>query len=266
VNEQTTILDAPPAERATRTKRTALATAPQQDLAPSSPDRLIELAISKGADVATLEKLMDLEARWKAAQAKEAFDRAFSAFKAEAIVIVKDTVVTDGPLKGKSYAKLHTVVKSVTAALSRHGLTAKWKTTKDDKDWIEVTCILRHVQGYEESASMGGAPDVGPGRNALQARMSTVSYLERYTLLAITGLSTSDSDDDGAGGPQTASRRPAASPLPPELLQQAREAAMGGVSAYSSWWKSITKEQRILLAAEHDGLKACAAEADGEAA
>jgi len=39
-------------------------------------------------------------------------------------------------------------------------------------------------------------------KNPIQAIASTVSYLERYTLLAITGLTTKDMDDDGknAGG------------------------------------------------------------------
>lgn len=50
---------------------------------------------------------------------------------------------------------------------------------------------------------MGGAPDTGPGRNAIQARGSAKSYLERYTLTAILGLSAQDSDDDGAGGKKT---------------------------------------------------------------
>jgi hypothetical protein len=47
---------------------------------------------------------------------------------------------------------------------------------------------------------MGGPPDTGPARNPVQSRKSTTSYLERYTLLAVTGLATED--DDGNGGPR----------------------------------------------------------------
>jgi hypothetical protein len=48
---------------------------------------------------------------------------------------------------------------------------------------------------------MGAAPDTGPGRNAIQARGSAKSYLERYTLLAATGTAASDMDNDGNGKP-----------------------------------------------------------------
>src|SRR5207245_959863 len=39
-------------------------------------------------------------------------------------------------------------------------------------------------------------------KNAVQAVGSTVSYLQRYTLLAGTGMAAADQDDDGRGGPQ----------------------------------------------------------------
>jgi hypothetical protein len=74
-----------------------------------------------------------------------------------------------------------------------------WNITKDEKDWIEVTCTLRHVGGHSESVAMGAGPDAGPGRNAIQARASAKSYLERYTATAILGLAAKDADDDGAG-------------------------------------------------------------------
>jgi len=44
---------------------------------------------------------------------------------------------------------------------------------------------------------MGGPPDAGGAKNAIQARASTKTYLERYTLKAITGLSEQDDDTDG---------------------------------------------------------------------
>src|SRR5690606_31904525 len=79
----------------------------------------------------------------------------------------------------------------------KHGLSSSWKLTKDEKDWMEVTCYLRHVGGHEESVSMGGPPDAGGAKNAIQARASTKTYLERYTLKAITGLSEQNDDTDG---------------------------------------------------------------------
>lgn len=170
---------------------------PRREVVSATPAELLRIAIESGADLDRLEKLMVLQERYEAKEAKRAYDAAFAAFKAEAVTIVKGRKVTDGPLKGKSYAELHDVVNAVTQALSKHGLSSSWKLTRDEKDWMEVTCYLRHIGGHEESVSMGGPPDAGGAKNAIQARASTKTYLERYTLKAITGLSEQEDDDDG---------------------------------------------------------------------
>jgi hypothetical protein len=172
--------------------------APSRALAVSAtPSDLLRIAVEQGADLDKLERLMALQERWEANEARKAYDAAFAAFKSEAVKIIKNRDVTAGPLNGKRYAELFTVVNAITPALSKHGLSSSWKLTKDEKEWIEVTCTLKHTGGHTESVSMGGPPDAGGAKNAIQARASTVSYLERYTLKAITGLSEQDDDTDG---------------------------------------------------------------------
>jgi len=163
----------------------------------NSPMGLLAMALKQGAPLETLEKFMDLSDRFEKNEARKAYHQAFAAFKSEAVKIIKNIEVKDGPLKGKKYADLFAVVDSATPALSRNGLSASWKLTKDEKDWIEVTCFLSHELGHSESVFMGGPPDAGGAKNAIQARASSVSYLERYTFLAITGLASSDQDTDG---------------------------------------------------------------------
>ena len=173
-----------------------------------TPQSLIQLAMSDQVDPAKLQALMDFAERYQAAQAKNAFNEAFSAFKKEAIRIVKNVDVKDGPLKGKKYADLFGVTDVLIPILSKHGLTHSWKLSKDEPQWMEVTCTLRHDKGHSESVSMGSAPDTGPGRNAIQARMSSVSYLERYTLLAVTGTAAAGTDNDGNGPKEDAGKLP----------------------------------------------------------
>jgi hypothetical protein len=166
----------------------------------NSPAAIMMQAMQNGTSIETVEKMMDLQFKWERNEAEKAFNVAFSAFKAEAVKIIKGKKVNDGPLKGRSYAELHDVVNAVTPALSKHGLGASWKVTKDDPTWIEVTCTIKHIGGHSDSVSLGGPPDAGGAKNAIQARASTVTYLERYTLKAITGLAESDDDTDGATG------------------------------------------------------------------
>ena len=233
------------------------APAVRQEYTVTAPADLLRMAVEQGADLDRLERLMALQTQWEAGEAKKKFSVAFAAFKAEAVKIIKNKLITDGPLKGKKHAELSDAVNAATPALSRHGLSTAWRLTKDDKDWMEITCILSHEGGHSESVSMGGPPDTGPGRNAMQARGSTKSYLERYTLTAILGLAAQD--DDGAGGNQAAS-------VPPELLQAARDAAMQGWTAFAAWIKALSWEERAALKPESDNLKLAAKAADRKGA
>lgn len=181
------------------------AVAVREPALPATPDtsalmKIIDrAAMDPSFDVAKLEHLLGVKERWEAAEARKAFNQAFTNFKAEAVVVIKSKDVTDGPLKGKKYAELYSVVNAVTPLLSKHGLSASWKLTKDEKDWIEVTCTVRHVLGHSESVSMSGPPDAGGAKNAMQARASTVTYLERYTLKAVCGVAEQGDDNDGNG-------------------------------------------------------------------
>ena len=169
-----------------------------------TPMTLIERAAANGSSIEQMAQLFELKLRVEADEARKAYYEAFSAFKAEAVRVVKNIKVKAGPLKGSFYADLFGVVNVVTPALSAHGLSHSWKLSKDEKDWMEVTCTIRHILGHSESVSMGAAPDTGPGRNAIQARASAKTYLERYTLLAATGMAAEGTDNDGAGEPDEA--------------------------------------------------------------
>jgi hypothetical protein len=170
-----------------------------QQPAQVTPMQLIARAQEANASIEQMQQLFDLQLRYEANEAKKAYNSAFAAFKSESVQIIKNITVSDGPLKGKKYADLFAVVNVITPALSKHGLSHMWSLTKDEKDWLEVTCTIRHELGHSESVSMGGPPDTGGAKNAIQARASSKSYLERYTLLGITGLASSGQDDDGAG-------------------------------------------------------------------
>jgi hypothetical protein len=233
----------------------------EQPSAAPTPALLLQMAVQQNADLDKLERLMALQERWEATEARKAYDRAFSDFKAEAVRILKNRQVNDGPLRGKAYAELFAVVNAVTPALSKHGLSSSWKITRDEPTWIEVTCTLKHVGGHSESVAMGGPPDAGGAKNAIMARASTVTYLERYTLKAITGLSEQDDDDDGGhregqgtdDGDDTAEH---------PKLQAGRDAAMNGMEALTAWWGKLSAQDRKALNGEFPRLRKAAQNAD----
>lgn len=164
-----------------------------------SPAALMMVAIEKGLDLDKVERAMQLQERWEANEARKAYHDAMSAFKASPPEIEKDRKVKFNTSKGPteySHASLANVTQKINSALSKHGLSAAWKVQQADKQ-ITVTCTITHRLGHSESTSLSAAPDDSGSKNSIQAVGSTISYLSRYTLLCLTGLATSDQDDDG---------------------------------------------------------------------
>lgn len=220
----------------------------------ATPAHLLQLAVEQGRDLAYVEKLMDLQARWEASQALKAYNEAFAAFKAEAVVVIKNREFGTGPLAGRKYAELASVVDGATPALSRHGLSISWKLTKDDKDWLEVTCTLKHAGCHFEVVSMGGAPDVGGAKSAIQARVSTKTQLERHTMMAICGLAAREEEP-----PPNSSKVTEADEA---VLQVGRDEAMKGMVPLTAWWGTLNAKQRSAYSKDFAGMRKAAARAD----
>lgn len=163
------------------------------------PMQMIDNAVRAGASMDTLEKLFALQERYEANEARKQYVAALAAFKAQGLRVHKDRTVSQGAGRPTyKHATLSNIIETIAPALADHGLSATWSTSQEPHG-ITVTCILRHAAGHMESVSLTGQPDAGPGRNNIQAIGSTITYLQRYTLLAITGVAASDQDDDAIG-------------------------------------------------------------------
>lgn len=169
---------------------------PPQGLTPTD---LLQQAIERNLDIDKLAKLLELKREWDKDQARKAFVEAMNAFKVRPPTIAKTKA---GPKLGNAtspayfYAPLDQVCKAVIEALSQHGITHRWECQQPDGG-IVVTCILTHELGHSEQTTLKAPPDTGPGRNSIQAVASTVTYLQRYTLLSACGLAAGN-DADGA--------------------------------------------------------------------
>lgn len=167
----------------------------------SEPSELIRLAIDKGADLEKLEKLLNIKRAYDADVARKAYHVAMANFKANAPEVVSKNkkvnyaTKTGGTVK-YNHATLSHIVKSITAELSKNGLSVSWPSKQADGK-LTVTCKITHALGHSEDFPLTGPLDESGGKNAIQSLGSTASYLERYTLLMATGLATEDQDDDG---------------------------------------------------------------------
>ncbi len=163
-----------------------------------SPYALLETAVSNGAGLDVIEKLMALQERHDAGQARKAFDAAMAEARADMPVIVKNQAADFGAGKtAYKYEDLAAIAEAVGPVLARHGLSYRFRTG-DTGQQITVTCIVAHRDGYSEETSLSAPRDTSGSKNAIQAIGSAVTYLQRYTLKAALGLAASK-DDDGHG-------------------------------------------------------------------
>lgn len=159
-----------------------------------TPMDMLEKAVSSGAGIEVIGRMMDFQERWEKNRARKAFDEAISLAKAGIPPITKNA-------KGhndKRYANFAAIASTVDPILSQHGLSYRFRTTQTDKA-ISVTCVLSHRDGHSEETTLSGPADTSGSKNAIQAIGSTLTYLQRYSLVQMLGLAASEDDDGKAG-------------------------------------------------------------------
>jgi hypothetical protein len=159
-----------------------------------TPMDMIDRALSSGASVETLGKLMELQERWDRNQAAKEFNAAIAVAKSEIKPIARNKTGHNH----KKYADMAATATAVDPILSKHGLGYRYRSTQGER--ITVTCVLFHRSGHQEETTLTGPADTTGSKNAIQAIGSTLTYLERYSLFLALGLAAGN-DDDGAGGP-----------------------------------------------------------------
>lgn len=157
----------------------------------SSPARLVEIAINQNADIDKLEKLMAMQERYDATQAKKAYVLALVDFQKDCPTIKKRK-------SGHNYlyAPLSDIIAQIKAPLSKYGLAYRFEQSEVNGQ-IQITCHITHKDGHSETTSMTGNPDTSGSKNVIQSYGSTVTYLQRYTLTGALGITTADEDIDG---------------------------------------------------------------------
>lgn len=203
---------------------------------PLTPLEMISNAVANGASIEMVERLMALQEKMEANEARKAFVAAMAEFKAADLSIGKNKkvsfVTNDGKTTEYRHATLDSICEIVGPHLSRAGLSYRWKTEQLDGGMIRVTCIVRHALGHSEETSLQAGRDDSGKKNNIQQLGSTVSYLQRYTLVSALGLASGDPDDDG--------RKSEDDFITDEQRAQVQEGlakAEGDIAAFCKWLK-----------------------------
>ncbi|WP_425087805.1 ERF family protein [Stappia sp.] len=172
-----------------------------------TPSDMLAHAITNGAGLEVVEKLMVLQERWEAGQARKAFDDAMARMRENMPRITKDKQVSFNSTNYR-YEDLDSIASAISPVLSELGLSFRWRTD-NNASGVKVTCIITHRDGHYEETSLSAPVDASGNKNAMQAIGSAITYLQRYTLKAALGLSAAVDDDGHGGQDPRADERPA---------------------------------------------------------
>lgn len=176
--------------------------APMAPVNPASVGEILRLAVDKGASIEQMRGILDLQERIEKRAAEADFRASFARFQGECPPIKHDQVVDFVTKAGRrtsySHASLGQIARTINPILGRYGLSYSWESANVDGMMV-VTCLVSHVSGHNVSAKFG-LPAKGGTDSMSEAQQyaSTLTYAKRQSLVQALGLTTADSDVDGA--------------------------------------------------------------------
>lgn len=165
----------------------------------TTPMNVLDKAITSGASVDVIARLMELQERWEKNQARKAFDKAMAAAKAEIPVIRKNKLVDFESKRTATqtnymHEDLAEIARTIDPILGKYGLSYRFNTITA-AGAVTVVCKISHDDGHYEENPLTAPVDLSGNKNPIQAIGSTVTYLQRYTLKAALGLAAAADDD-----------------------------------------------------------------------
>lgn len=165
-----------------------LPTAPQP-----TPLQIVHTALQSG-NVEMYREAIALMKEMDGYAARKEFDAAIAAAKSEIPPIQRNATGHND----KRYADFAAIARVVDPILGKHGLSYRFRTTQNER--ISVTCVLSHKAGHFEETTLTGPADTSGNKNAIQAIGSTLTYLQRYSLVQMLGLAAANDDDGNSAG------------------------------------------------------------------
>ena len=168
----------------------------------NSPANMIRAAVLGKADLVQLEKLLALQERYEANEARKVFTQSFASAQAKIASVIKTKV---NPITHSKYADLGDIIVSASKVYTAEGFSVifyEGDTTVPDS--IRVCADILHKAGHKETYHYDVPLDgTGLKGNAnmtkIHGKSSSVSYGRRYLMCMIWNIPTQD-DNDGNNG------------------------------------------------------------------
>lgn len=207
------------------TKTSAQTPVTRADASSNMLSIIAQAAADPRVDVIKMTALLDLQEKLLNREAQSEFNRALARMNTDDLRVTKNGTVSLGPGKpAYKFAKWEDMDRVIRPLMQDNGFTLSFDTTTTATGGLVVIGELLHEGGHSRTARIPLALDTGPGRNALQAMGSTVSYGKRYVTEMLLNIVREDEDDDGVGGaapppPPRYTPPPAQTPAPAQSVR-----------------------------------------------
>lgn len=158
--------------------------------------RAVMASLGEQPSPEALREALGFIREYDAMEAKKAFDLDMVALqKALPRVLDRDKLVEfDSKRAGKvsyRHTTLAAAMDAVTSIIADHGFSFNWHPASTERS-VSVTCRLTHRDGHFQESTLTSSPDTNSLRSVPQNIASTITLLQRYTLLALLGIATGD--------------------------------------------------------------------------
>ncbi len=212
-----------------------------------TPIQLLQLAVDKGADIDTIERLARLQSDMLDREAKVGFEQAMHRCQSQMTRIGADLTNPQTKSRYASFAQLDRHLRPIYA---KEGLSLSFDTgDAPGPDLIRVLCHVSHQMGHTRTYRIdmpadGKGAKGGDVMTKTHATGAAASYGSRYLLKMIFNVAVGEDDDDGNLGGNMAEQRQV------ELADMLKDAP--GIPELMRVWDVAKKE--ILESKDHKAM------------
>jgi hypothetical protein len=177
---------------------------------------------------------------------------ALSAAQGEMSAASKDR---KNPHLNSKYATLASVIDALREPFANHGLS-HWAVPSMDLEAgvVRVEVFIGHSSGGQVVAPLSAKWDVGKGLSSIQSAGVLITYMRRYGLMSLAGISSAEDDNDG-NAPAAEREQPVKAPVVTAPVPAAREKEQELVALALSGLRSARSEDdlhkiRVILNSE----------------
>lgn len=167
---------------------------------PPTPMSALMLAIEKGADINTIERLVSLQEKMLSREAEIEFNAAMN--RAQGGMTAVRTNAENSQTHSR-YATYSAVDKAIRPIYTREGFSLSFDTEPSETpDVVQVICYVSHVAGHTRTYSVpmpsdGKGAKGGDVMTKTHATGAAMAYGMRYLLKFIFNIAVGEDDNDG---------------------------------------------------------------------